>query len=349
MPAEKDSIREYRLCDAERDRLYEALTRVEYDDAGPFNPFVRAADRAFSAAASSETADVLHEFKNGPGAAGVLLIENVPFDPNVRRGLLEGEAPLRAKANGLSEAFLVGAVSQVGEPYSIHQEGSALVNNLCPSREHLLQFTGLGSRAPLGLHIENAAARLLPGNRAPEGLALVGVSKEPGEGPATPVADGRLALSLCDPVVERELRQPNFKVRFPNRWSADGAADSSLRTRALVGPKENPLFIAAFYDDILTALTQGAESALAEFARALDSVATAVHIEPGLAVLLNNQFVFHGRGSFNASFDEGGRPYRWVQRVFWTSTLRRMGEWEWVRDRVVRPLVVPSALRRRVA
>lgn len=345
MPNEKTNVREFYLSDAERDRLYEALACVKYNGAGPFNPFVRATSRAFSAAVLDETADTLHEFKNSPRASGVLVIYNAPFDPTVRRGLLEGEASSGVKPNSLSEAFLVGVVSQVGEPYSIQQEGAALVNDLCPSREDPEQFTGLGSRVPLGMHIENAAARILSGDRSPDGLALTGVSREPGEGPATPVADGRLALSICSPAVEREFRQANFAVRFPNRWSADGAGVNSLPTRVLEGPKESPSFVAAFYDKILVPTTTQAERAMAEFSEALESVAVPLRIEPGLTALVNNHFVFHGRGSFEASFDGEGRPFRWVQRVFWASSLRRMGEWEWVRDRVVRPLVGSNMLR----
>jgi L-asparagine oxygenase len=339
MPNEKTNITQHFLSDAERDRFQESLAHLQYDEMGPFNPFVRSANRAFWAAESSETADVLLEFKNNPRANGVLVIYNSPFDPNVQRGLLEGEAARRAKANSLSEAFLVGVVSQIGEPYSIHQEEAALVNNLCPSRAHERKHTGLGSQLPLGLHIENAAARLLPGDRSPEGLALTGVSKEPVAGPPTPVSDGRLALSLCDPFVEEEFRQPNFAVRFPDRWLADCKDVEPQRTVALIGPRESPSFVAAFYEDILVGLTPEARRAMAEFSRALESVATEVHIEPGMTVLVNNHFIFHGRGSFAATYDQDGRPFRWVQRVFWTSALRRMGEWEWVRDRVVRPLV----------
>lgn len=345
MPNEKTNVREFYLRDAERDRLYEALARVKYNEAGPFNPFVRAASRAVSAAVSDETADTLHEFKNSPQASGILVIHNGPFDPTVQRGLLEGQASGGVKPNSLSEAFLVGVVSQVGEPYSIRQEGTALVNDLCPSRGEPDQFTGLGSSVPLGMHIENAAARILPGDRSPDGLALTGVSREPGEGPTTPVADGRLALSICSPAVEREFRQANFTVRFPNRWSADGTGVNSLPTRVLEGPKGSPLFVSAFYDNILVPTTPQAERAMAEFAEALESIAVPLRIEPGLTALINNHFVFHGRSSFEASFDEDERPFRWVQRVFWTSSLRRMGEWEWVRDRVVWPLVGRNVLR----
>lgn len=339
MPNDKTEIIEYNFTDEERNRLYETLAQVEYNEAGPFNSFVRLADYSFTSAASSGTANVLHAFKNGWPESSVLTIYNGPSDTSIVRGLKEGELSHQGKSNSLSESFLVGCVTQVGEPYSIAYEGEALVNNLCPSYEDQSQLTGLGSRAPLDFHIENAAARLLPGDRSPDGLALTGVCKEPGDGPATMVADGYLALSLCDPAVEEELWKSNFSIRFPNRWLGDGMTGTSLRTSALRGPKESPSFVAAFYDKMFNPLTQEAERALAEFEDALKFVARSVTIEPGVTVVLNNHRVFHGRGSFKAMFDEDLRPYRWVQRVFYTSALRRMGEWEWVRDRVVCPVV----------
>lgn len=346
MPNDKTDIIQYYLTEDERDRLYEALVRVKYNEAGPFNSFVRLADYAFMTAATPGTADVLHTFKNGSRVSGVLAIHNGPSDSSIQKGLLEGEIAGQRKSNSLSEALLVGSVTQVGETYSVAQEGAALVNNLCPSQKDQTQYTGLGSLAPLDLHIENAAARLLPGDRSPDGLALTGVCKEPRDGPPTMVADGYLALSLCSPSVEKELWKPNFSIRFPNRWLAGRVTSSTLRTSALKGPKGSPSFVAAFYDDIFKPLTQPAERALAEFSDALQFVARAVYIEPGVTVLLNNHRVFHGRGSFKASFDHDGRPSRWVQRVFYTSGLRRMGEWEWVQDRVVRPIVGSGRLRR---
>lgn len=344
MSKQRTKITEHFLSDHERDNFTDEFTDVKYNSAGPFNSFVRAAKQAYLMAASPELDTILHEFKNDPRANGALMVHNCPFDPSVSRGLLEDEAASKVKKSYLSEGFLIGLVSQVGEPYSIQQEGHELVNNLCPSQEDRAQFTGLGSESDLGLHIENAAARLLPGDRAPDGLALTGVSREPGNGPATIISDGRLALSLCDAWVQQELRKPNYYVRFPNRWNASGTDEICLETSVVIGSTESPSFVAAFYDKILTSSTPRAEKALSEFSKALDAVAVAIHIQPGLTVLLNNHVVFHGRDSFKASFDQEGRPWRWVQRAFWLSSLRRMGDWKWVRDRVVHPVVGPELM-----
>lgn len=335
---EKTKIKNYFLSDAERDRLGGPLARVRYDSAGPFDPFVEEAKRVFRANASAEMLAVLNDFKRAAPDSGVCVIHNNPFDESICRGLLVGEDARKIKKNALSEAFLTGLTAQLGEPYSIWYEEKALVNNLCPSVEDREKFTGLGSDVELDLHAENAAARRLPGDRSPEGLVLTGVSKESGEGPPTKVGDARLALSLCSPFVETELRKPNFEISFPDRWYPDGTEHYRVKTSVLEGTLENPTFIAALYSDMMKANTTKAKKALAEFFAALRAVETAVFLKPGMTLLLNNRTVFHGRGKFTATFDNG-RPLRWVQRLFYTSSLERMGEWKRKRDRVLLPVV----------
>lgn len=307
---------------------------MRYPVRGPFSPFVTAARRAVADCITPATASVLDAFKNERGAPGALVIDSCPFDALIVKGLLDTELDFPPRGGAPSEALLVGIAAQIGEPYSVEQEGRALINNVCPSREHLTRLTGLGSRQRLGLHIENAAARVMPGDRAPEGLALIGVSREPGTAPGTAIADGRVALTSMPDAAIRELQKPQFLVRVPKRWHAAEADGQALTTPVVLGSKEDPRFVAAFYGDMVEATTPAGAQALQAFTDALEAVSVEVVVEPGVLVLLDNRIIFHGRGAFEATFDDDGRPYRWLQRVFWTTSLRRLGNWPRVGDRV---------------
>ena len=90
---------------------------------------------------------------------------------------------------------------------------------------------------------------------------------------------------------------------------------------------------------MVVGLDKDAEIALYESGQALEEVSIEVIIEPGILVLLDNHFIFHGRNAFEPQFDDDGRPYRWLQRVFWTSSMRRFGWWERTSDHVVCPCI----------
>lgn len=326
------------LTPNERSRLETFASEIPYPAEGDFDRFVMAAREAAIQSLDIVTLLALDAVKNAASPPAPLVIDNLPFDRGVTRGPVDPTAAKAAKPDAMSEAILVGIAALIGEPYAIRQEGHGLVSNLSPRRADTALTTGLGSRVELGLHIENAAARLLPGDRAPDGLALIGVSPEPGEAPGTIVADGRLALQLAGEGCQRILRDPDarFVVKLPERWRAAGV-DGRVQTPILFGEPGAPSFVAAFYGDMIEALDPEAAVALESFRRCLEAVEIDVVVRPGRLVLIDNRFVFHGRRAFEASFDEDGRPFRWLQRVFWTSTLRRFGDWPRHRGRVIEP------------
>lgn len=324
------------LNNTERRALSDALSWLHYSSSAPHAPFVHAARAAVAYAVSARTRQVLEDARNGARPRGVVIIENAPYDPSVKHGPRDPEGAEGQKSNSLSEGLVVGFSAQLGDPYAVYQEGRGLVSNVSPSRAHLERLTGLGSRLALGLHIEHAAARTLPGDRAPDGLGLTGVSKEPIASPATVVSDGRLALAAIGEKTATLLRQRRFEAKFPERWRGQAEAARPVRTALVTGEPESPSFVGAFYGDMLEPRGAVARRAREDFLAALEEVAVEVVIEPGVVVLLDNHFVFHGRAPFEPQFDEEGRPYRWLQRVFYTSSMRRFGRWARVSDRIVR-------------
>ncbi len=89
------------------------------------------------------------------------------------------------------------------------------------SASHRKSFTGLGADVNLDLHIENGALRIAEKqDRAPDGLALIGVVRPPTHGARTKLSDARLALAMLDEHHRRALRSEDYLVQLPVRWRA---------------------------------------------------------------------------------------------------------------------------------
>lgn len=84
----------------------------------------------------------------------------------------------------------------------------------------------------------------------------------------------------------------------------------------LYGTSEFPRVSAVFYPDMVIALGNKAEIAFKNFYDAVKAVSEGVYITPGRLLYVDNRFTLHSREKFNATFDENGLGYRWVQRVF---------------------------------
>lgn len=293
---------------------HDDATAQAIDDAG----------RRWLGAQSPSLQQALARLSAGDDAA--LLIDGLPSDPTIREGLIDPDVALATKPDRLSEGLLLGAVSQLGYPFGVASEGRGVVNNLCPIRVSRNAVTGLGSRLPLDQHIENAALRRLPIDRATDGLGLIGVCADPSGDPETVVADVRLAfdrLSLADQSVLRDAR---FRINLPVRWRQPGVDDRVLAPVAS-GHGREMSFAFAFYGDMVEAIDSPAQASLARFKVALDAVAQRVRVRPGMLLLINNRIASHGRGAFEPAYTKDGAPLRWLQRVFWISDLARLDGW----------------------
>lgn len=334
--AHKTNIDIIRISNKEKRKWKVAAEAVSYPKHGSYERFLELSKAAAEKALSPSTLARIRHFA-GSADRGVVCIDNVPYDASVVRGLVDPEAAIAGKPSDLSETVLAGIVCMIGEPYAIRQEGKGLISHLSPKRGQLHSNTGIGAINELSEHIENAAARCLPGDRAPDGLALIGVSRERDGSPGTIVADGRLALRLLPMHVQAILRDPaRFRVRFPERWRSLGFPDG-LPTAIAIGSDAAPCFVGAFYGGLTVALDPEAQAALDAFVATLRAISVDLYVEPGRIALLDNKSHFHGRRAFQPSFDEDGRPYRLVQRLFWTSSLDRFGEWPRERGRLISP------------
>ncbi|MCP1064758.1 hypothetical protein M5G07_01160 [Serratia symbiotica] len=81
------------------------------------------------------------------------ILRNVPVDKEVFFSPCPNQYTPSAKLGSISENFLVGISSLIGEPYSMYFEGKELINNLIPKRKAKKEYTSLGFNVKLDFHI----------------------------------------------------------------------------------------------------------------------------------------------------------------------------------------------------
>lgn len=311
------------LTDRQQNQLEASIANHAYPFNGPFAPYIATVAGIVDAVLDPCQRCLLTRLPE----LGVLVIDNVPVDPEVRSGPVDPEAPVRAKPSDISEGVLTGFVARCGVPYAVVQEGQSLISNVAAKQGRTQTLTGLGA-VRLDPHIENAFGRTYRQDRSPAGLALIGVCREPGLSPATPVVDGRLALALLSAEDQAVLREPRFWIRRPQRWRGAHTEVERRTPVVIAGPAGRVAFIIATYGDMIRADDERAARALRAFFAALEAVAVDVVIVPGRLVLIDNRCMLHGRRAYQAAFTSEGAPYRWLQRLFWTDRLAQFGDWQ---------------------
>lgn len=266
------------------------------------------------------------ENQNDPyNQAPYFIINNIPLDQNIYGSPLSSEASTTFKSGCVSENILCAIGCALGEPYSISFEGRELVNNLTAEKNHKLEYTGLGSEVELDFHIENAALKhTFEDDCSPKGLLLLGIRDEPASsGPYTYVSDARKALELLSNNDKNILRDNNYAIEVPYRWRNAITSDKLPRCDVPIvsGTAELPRISAVFYPGMVTPRNKQAENAYINLYRAVKAVSIGVKIQPGRLVYVNNRFALHARQKFTATYDENGRGYRWIQRLFVTADL----------------------------
>lgn len=337
--ARKTQINFITLSNREKRRLKALANTLSYPLDGDYEAFIEAAKEVAIRALAPKTKRALSRIKNDTAPMAPAVIKNLPFDPRVTRGMVNPEDLMTGKPNDMSEVIVTGFTALIGEPYAISYQGQGIVSNLSPKKTHLHTNTGLGADKELSLHVENSAARLLTGDRAPDGLALIGVSPEKKGSPGTMVADGRLAIAVIGSAHKQVLRDPTeFTVKVPERWrNSSTTSETAIDTAVVYGSEGYPSFVGALYGDMLIPKSYRASVALEAFKKALNDVAVDLFVDPGTLALIDNHVLWHGRRKFAPSFDADGRPYRFIQRVYWTSTLRRFGDWPTENKRLITP------------
>lgn len=316
-----------------------AVSKIAYDHSGGVK-YLRDLKRHALSHISERLLEILQHQKTSLSPHPYIIFKNLPFDAEVSGVPQNYEDSKQFKSSYLSENILMLFSSLIGEPYSIAFEGADIVNNLIPFKEHESRYTGLGSKAELDFHIENAALRFsVNGDLSPKGLLLTGVRPEPLKNPKTMVSDARAALKrLCDEDV-RQLYGKNFIIRVPYRWrdTDKSISDNTELVSLISGPIDNPSVNAVFYPGMILAVNDKANQALDKLKQAIKDVSIGIEITPGTLVYIDNRIALHARESFTSTYDANGLPNRWVQRVFITDSLWSYRHLHSVKARVFDP------------
>lgn len=330
------------LTDEEKESVRRSFSKISYDPKGSLGYI---SDIRTAAYKHFPPRLIKHLENQKHSDVSFSVFENLPVDQVYGSPL--NDANSRDYKDGcLSENVIVAFGSVIAEPYSIYFEGKNIVNNLVPHPVAKNDFTGIGSAVDLDFHTENAAQAYDEcGDISPVGLLLSGVRGDPnniGMGPKTLLSDARKALNLISDKDINILYSKSFFIKDPYRWRGKYFGDRSdnkdvfLRP-VLKGPIDHPHVTVAFYPDMVQPVGPEAEQAYSNFHDAIKRVSIGIDIEPGRLVYVNNRFTLHSREKFNATQDENGSPYRWVQRVFVTNNLWNFRSFTRYGDRVYDP------------
>ncbi len=285
--------------------------------------------------------DLLNHQKTSSELFSGIVIDNLPIDSNITGSPNFEQTGGNFKSGFLSENIITAFSTLIGEPYSIYFEGRELVNNLTPQINTKYDFTGLGSEVELDFHIENAALQYLSeDDYSPLGIFFLGLRiDETVEQPMTYIADARQALQLLKQSDIDILYGNNFHLHLPFRWREmfHSSHVNTSKCPVIRGSLHLPRVSVAFYPDMVTPVDNRAKIALKNFHTAIKEVAESIIITPGKLLYVDNRFTLHSRTRFEATYDETGCPYRWVQRVFVSSSLWPFRNFQSLGDRVFMP------------
>lgn len=333
-----ESINKMRLNSTEQNKIRNNLNDIEYSALGN-NDYINEIRKAGYLSLPEQIVDILTNQSSSKNLISHFLVDNMPIDDCIYGSPDFYQTGSNYKSGVLSENILCAVSSIIGEPYSIAFEGRELVNNLTPQKNTQNDYTGLGSTVELDFHIENAALQYITeDDYSPKGMFLLGIRTDKRIAPAkTYISDARLALKILSSEDIDILYGENFSLKLPYRWRT---AIEGLNTKpcpVIRGPLELPRLSVAFYPDMIIPLNIPAKRALENLHNAIKTVSMSISIKHGNLVYIDNRYTLHSREKFSPTYDHNGCPYRWLQRIFFTSDLWAFRKFPKLGDRIYDP------------
>jgi L-asparagine oxygenase len=334
------SVIQINLSNTEKNKLKTELNNFIYDGYGK-NQYINELRRAIYKALPKHLLDLINQQKTSYNLFSGIVIDNLPIDEDIIGSPNFEQTGKDFKSGVLSENIITAFSTLIGEPYSIYYEGRELVNNLTPQTNTKYDYTGLGSEVELDFHVENAALQYLSeDDYSPLGVFFLGLRiDETVEQPKTYIADARKALQLLKQSDIEILYGNNFHLHLPHRWreTFNSSHINTSQCPVIRGSLHLPRVSVAFYPGMVTPIDNQAKSALNNFHAAIKEVSESIIITPGKLVYVDNRFTLHSRTRFEPTYDATGCPYRWVQRVFVSSSLWPFRNFQSLGDRVFVP------------
>ncbi len=274
--------------------------------------------RAFGAL-PDDLLDALLRFGRDPTSPGCLLIDGLPVDTDLPDTPSQGEVP-RDRGTLDAEKSLLGLAQLVGTPvgYLTEKDGD-LVHHVVPMRGGETTQSNRGSRVFLTYHNDSMYDESLVFNsHNPDHLLLLCVRADHQRQARTLYAAARDICTALDPEVRAVLRERRFRMAAPSNYTLlirGAGADEKVWSHpvaVLSGPQSTPeIYIAA---NGVTGIDASAEHALSALREACETVGerSAVRLQPGQALLINNRKGVHARTYFEPAYD--GRD-RWLMRA----------------------------------
>jgi alpha-ketoglutarate-dependent taurine dioxygenase len=254
-----------------------------------------------------EVAAALLQFVAAPHRSGALRVRNAPI------GALPPTPPTPAAPvdkDLATELVLLTIARRLGQPVGyVPEHGGRIVQNIVPTATDADRQTSTSSRSNLMFHTETAFHP-----HRPRYLLLLCLRGDP---------SARTTLASVHDLMDRlptEVVDLMFEPRFRTAVDVsflDGRPNELGPARPLVtGTRDEPTFI--FDADLTVGIDEVAEDALAAIRSTIAEVETAVVLEPGDLLVVDNNIAIHGRSPFTARFDGSDR---WLQRSFVVSDL----------------------------
>jgi hypothetical protein len=256
---------------------------------------------------SPDVFDALVDFADSSHPSGALLVRNVPVG-SIGPTPPAPTAPTTKDA--VSELSLLTIARRLGQPVGYEPEhGGELVQNIVPTRHAAGRQTSTSSKVELMFHTEAAfhphrprylLLLCLRGDRAAQ-TTLCSISE---------------VLPHLDPSIVDILFEPRFRTAVDESYLHGRRNVLGPLTPVLSGDRDRPSMV--FDADLMVGADAAADGALRVLADAVAVHATAVVLEAGDLLVVDNDAAVHGRTSFTPRFDGTDR---WLQRTFVVSDL----------------------------
>ena len=230
----------------------------------------------------------------------------------VLRGLPLGDLPptpatprQAVRKDCTSELVLLAVGRALGEPVGYEPEhGGDVVQNIVPTRRAAARQTSTSSRVTLMFHTE---AAFHP--HRPRHLLLLCLRGDPAA--ATTLASIHEVLPLLPADVTDVLFERRFRTAVDESYLHGRRNVLGAPMAVLTGDRRRPSMV--FDADLMVGSDAAADAALRALADAVAAHHTAVVLEAGDLLVVDNSAAVHGRSPFTARFDGTDR---WLQRTF---------------------------------
>ena len=319
------------IDDQTRDRMAAQLR----DLANPYDDPRRFAAQIRPALSALRIRDLqrIHDFATDPNSPAVMLIENLPTDPDLPPTPID-DSIVKSNRHFVGEAVAYGLGKLIGEPigYTTEKDGDIL-HNLIPVKGAEATQSNRGSKTFLNFHndcVYDKSGWYHTYNA--DFLVLYGHRPDPNLEAETMYIDAKTICALLSTEDLKELRKPQFEMASPSNFTLllnKGQTVWSEPGPVISGPENTPeISIAANGTRGSTDRAQEALQALLSICDRPDHRISA-RIKSGQTLLVNNRKGIHARSSFTPTF---GPDERWllranVRRDTWSMRHRKTDEW----------------------